>query len=88
MDRAAIEDLFAPVARVVVRRMFGGQGVFDEGRMVALEAGGILYLKVDPTSEAVFAEAGCEPFSYGSAKRRIVMSYRRLPEAAFEDPDE
>lgn len=87
MDREAIEDLFAPVARVSVRRMFGGQGIFVDGMMVALEADGILYLKSDADSSAAYDAAGADPFSYGTGRKRVVTSYRRMPEDAFEDPD-
>ena len=87
MDREAIEDLFSPVARVSVRRMFGGQGIFVDGMMVALEADGILYLKSDDDSSADYDAAGADPFSYGSGTKRVVTSYRRMPDDAFEDPD-
>lgn len=89
MDSEAIEDLFAPAARVSVRRMFGGKGIFVEGVMVGLEADGVLYLKADESTAAAFEAEGCEPFVYGEGgKRVIITSYRRMPEGAFEDPDE
>lgn len=88
MDREAIEDLFAPAARVFVRRMFGGQGIFVEGIMVALEAGGVLYLKSDDATAPAFDAEGCGPFAYGEGGKRVITSYRRMPESAFEDPDE
>ncbi len=88
MNREAIEDLFAPVAHVAVRRMFGGQGIFVDGVMVALEADGTLYLKADDETAARFDAEGCEAFAYGAGEKRVLTSYRRMPEAAFEDPDE
>ncbi|MHB2165872.1 TfoX/Sxy family protein [Alsobacter sp. R-9] len=88
MDRTALEDLFEPVGPVSIRRMFGGFGVFVDGLMVAIEAGGTIFLKSGPASAARFDALGCEPFSFMRAGRPMVTSYRRLPEAAFEDPDE
>lgn len=88
MDAADIEDLFAPAARVDVRRMFGGKGIFSGDRMVGLESDGVIYLKTDAETEPAFVAAGCECFSYGTkAGRTVTLPYRRLPEDAFEDPD-
>ncbi|WP_293861970.1 TfoX/Sxy family protein [uncultured Alsobacter sp.] len=88
MDAADIEDVFAPAARVDVRRMFGGKGIFTADRMVGLESGGVIYLKIDAETEPAFVEAGCECFSYGTKTgRTVTLPYRRLPEEAFEDPD-
>jgi DNA transformation protein and related proteins len=88
VDAADIEDLFAPAARVVVRRMFGGRGIFSGERMVGLESDGVVYLKVDGETEPAFVAAGCEAFSYGTKTgRTVTLPYRRLPEDAFEDPD-
>jgi len=87
VDRDAIEDLFSPVARVAVRRMFGGQGVFVDGMMVALEADGTLYLKSDDACGAAFDAQGADAFSFAKGGKTVVTSYRRMPEAAFEDPD-
>lgn len=89
MDRAALDDLLAPARPFLVKRMFGGHGVFDGGMMIALEARGTIYLKVDEVSAPLFEERGCETFSYGTRKgeRRLIGTYRRLPEDAFDDPD-
>jgi DNA transformation protein len=87
MDRADIEDLFAGVARVGVKRMFGGQGVYAGGRMVALEAGGVLYMKVDDVTRPAFEAAGSEPFTYEARGRTMRIGYWRLPEAAFDDAE-
>ncbi|WP_108663239.1 TfoX/Sxy family protein [Acuticoccus kandeliae] len=85
MTEADVEDLFAPMVPVTLRRMFGGMGVFHEGRMFALVAYGELYLKTDGESVAAFEAAGSVPFSYTSGTRTVVTSYWRLPDDAFED---
>ena len=55
MDADAIRDLFQGLGEVRIRRMFGGQGVFSDELMFALEAGGELYLKADETSVGAFS---------------------------------
>lgn len=77
---------FAPVD---ARSMFGGVGIFRAGRMFALIADDVLYLKSGPANAAVYDAEDLAPFSYDTRKGdRVVMSYRRAPEAVFDDPDE
>ncbi len=68
--------------------MFGGWGLFLDGIMFALVADGRLYLKVDGETEAQFADAGAEPFTYRSPSRTVQMSYREAPDGGLEDSDE
>ncbi len=89
MDADAILDLFRPLGPVIVKRMFGGKGVFADGRMFALEADGEIYLKVDDATRPIFEAAGLRPFTYSPARGgEIVMSYCLLHPAAFDDEDE
>ncbi|MDP3568953.1 TfoX/Sxy family protein [Sediminibacterium sp.] len=88
MDRARIEELFAPFAAVSVKRMFGGHGLYADGLFFAIEAGGEIYLKADRQSAARFQEAGSRPFVYQGKDRPITVSYWSLPDQALEDADE
>lgn len=89
MTEADIHAMFADIAPVTVRRMFGGLGVYSEGVMFALAAGGELFLKADEDSAPAFGEAGSTPFVYqGRGGRSVALSYWRLPAAAYDDADE
>lgn len=89
MDREYLADLFAAFGTVGVRRMFGGHGIYRDGAMFALEAGGALYLKADADFGRELEARGSEPFSYvASNGQRTVMSYWRVPEAAMDDPED
>lgn len=88
MDADRIHELFAPIGAIAIRRMFGGAGIYRDGRMFALEADGELYLKVDQTTRAAFAAVGSRPFTYTGKGKPVAMSYWLLPETAHEDPDE
>jgi DNA transformation protein len=68
--------------------MFGGAGIFCDGLMIGLIADGVIYLKADELGQAAFAAEGLGPFTYGKAKKRVVMSYWRMPERLYDDPDE
>jgi DNA transformation protein len=77
-------ELLSAVGTVVLRRMFGGYGLFCDGVMFALIAGDELYLKTDAHNRAEFERVGCTPFVYGNERRRVVMSYFRAPDEAIE----
>ena len=80
-------ELLATVGLVVVRRMFGGYGLYCGGTMFALIANDVLYLKVDEVNRGEFERAGATPFVYEAKGRRMVMSYLSAPAQALESPD-
>ncbi|MEX6507946.1 TfoX/Sxy family protein [Jiella sp. M17.18] len=89
MDEEFLRDLFASLPGLAIRRMFGGQGIYADGRIVAVVIRGTLYLKSDPESEAVYAAAGLERWTYQRPGRQPVkMPYWRMPDDAFDDPDQ
>jgi DNA transformation protein and related proteins len=78
-----------PHGDVRSRRMFGGAGLYSGGVMFALVAYGALWLKADAVNAADFDAEGCPPFVYdGKRGAPVAMSYRRMPDAALDDPDE
>lgn len=84
-----LTELFEPLGGVSMRRMFGGVGVFRDGLMFALLARDVLYLKSDGETDAAFEAEGCEPFSYeAKGERRVITSYRRVPERLFDETDD
>jgi DNA transformation protein len=56
-----LAELFAPLGRVSLRRMFGGIGISKNAIMFGLVAGDILYLKADETTRLRFEAEGCGP---------------------------
>jgi DNA transformation protein len=89
MDPDYLRDLFASFRPVTVRRMFGGAGIYADGVMFALVAGGAIYLKADETNRPDFEREGLPPFHYEARNgKRAVMSYWRMPERLYDDPDE
>ena len=93
MDPDFIRELFAAFGPVTVRRMFGGSGIWSEGLMFALVFDGAIFLKVDEASIPDFEREGSRPFVYTRAKSpsrvgRHSLSYWRLPERLYDDPDE
>jgi DNA transformation protein len=88
-DPEYLAELFAGFGPVTVRRMFSGAGIFAEGLMIALVVDGVIFLKADEETIPQFEGEGLSPFSYKiKGGRRTIMSYWRMPERLYDDPDE
>ena len=74
---------------VSVRRMFGGAGLYRDGKMFGLIADDVAYLKVDDTNRDDFAKAGSSPFNpYPDKNKAAVMSYYEIPPEVLDNRDE
>ena len=76
-----------------MKRLFGGAGLYADGRIFGLVFDGAIYLKVDDANIPDFEREGSRPFVYTRAKSpsRVghhSLSYWRLPERLYDDPDE
>jgi DNA transformation protein and related proteins len=84
-----IRELFTSFGTVTIKRMFGGAGIYAEGRMFALVHEGAIYLKADAQNAAAFEGEGLPSFTYTTrAGQRGVLSYRRMPDRLYDDPEE
>ena len=84
-----LRDNLRPLGRVATRRMFGKTGVFCDGAMLGMVADDALYLRVDDLNRAAFAEAASEPpLSYEKGGQSIDLSFWRLPDRLYDEPDE
>jgi DNA transformation protein len=72
-----------------MRRMFGKTGVFCDGVMFGMVTENMLYFRVDDHNRAVFKEAeSSPPLSYEKKGSTIDLSFWRVPERLFDEPDE
>ena len=85
---AQMEELFAVVEGVSLRRMFGGLGMFRRGLMFALVADEVLYMKADEATSDAYEAEGCGQWVYDGKTRPVPMPYWRLPERLYDEPDE
>jgi DNA transformation protein len=83
-----LRDGLAGLGPVLVRRMFGGAGIYSDGVMFALVVDDTLYLKADAVSRAAFEGEGLGAFVYDGKGKAITMSYWRAPERLLDEPDE
>ncbi len=84
-----LREQLAPLGRVTMRRMFGKTGVFCDGLMFGMVTENMLYLRVDDHNRLAFREAGSfPPLSYEKKGDTIDLSFWRVPERLFDEPDE
>ena len=84
-----LREQLAPLGRVTMRRMFGKTGVFSDGLMLGMVTRDTLYFRVDDHNRAAFKEAASfPPLSYEKKGCTIDLSFWRVPERLFDEPDE
>jgi DNA transformation protein len=83
---AWVIELAQPTARVTARAMFGGHGLYADGRIFGIVIDDTVYLKTDEGNRAEFAALDLDPFVYATKTgARTAMSYFRAPDEALEN---
>jgi DNA transformation protein and related proteins len=84
-----LREQLGPLGRLTMRRMFGKTGVFCDGVMFAMVTENTVYFRVDEQNQATFAEAAAfPPLNYEKKGCTIDLSFWRVPERLFDEPDE
>ncbi|WP_298726711.1 TfoX/Sxy family protein [uncultured Ferrovibrio sp.] len=83
-----VQELFAPLGGVSIRRMFGGAGIYSRGVMFGLIDEDTIYLKADAESRKAFEARGCGQFVYDGKGKPVAMSYWQMPPELVDDADE
>lgn len=78
-------DLLSPWAPVTAKGMFGGYGMYRQGQIFAIVIDDTLYFKVGEKNRPDYESAGSSPFTYVTKRKKIVMSYWRVPDEVLED---
>lgn len=84
-DDEELADRLGPLGDVTRRRMFGGLGIYQRGRIFALIFLGRLYLKVDAESSGEYEARGMGPFRPN--ERQTLRSYYETPPDVLGDPE-
>ncbi|MEO0542650.1 MAG: TfoX/Sxy family protein [Pseudomonadota bacterium] len=90
MDEEFLKDLFASVGSISIKNMFGGQGIYVHGMIIAAVQSGNLMVKGDEECAAVYENAGMTRWAYENPKtgKATFMPYWKVNESALDDPDE
>src|SRR3954466_9320711 len=84
-----LREQLAPLGRVTLRRMFGKTGVFCDGVMLGMVTDNTLYFRVDDANRETFREAEAfPPLNYAKKGAMIDLSFWRVPERLFDEPEE
>ncbi len=84
-----VKELLAPLGPIMVRRMFGGAGVYCDAVVFAFIDDDTLFLKTDEVGRAEFQSEGMGPFTYMTKDGPgTLMSYWRAPERLLDEPEE
>lgn len=84
---AYLLDQLAGWGHVTARKMFGGAGLYRDGKMFGLVADDVAYLKVDDSNRDDFVQAGSRPFK-PYPNKPTVMPYYEVPPEVLEQPEE
>ena len=84
-----LREQLAPLGPIAMRRMFGKTGVFCDGVMLGMVRDNTLYFRVDELNKETFKEArSFPPLDYEKKGASIDLSFWRVPERLFDEPDE
>lgn len=88
-----VEELFADLGPVKVKRMFGGAGIYAGDVMFGLISEDQIYLRADAALSAELQAEGSVRWVYEKRAttktgKSVDMPYWRLPESALDEPDE
>lgn len=85
-----VEDLFANLGRIRIRKMFGGAGVYSGQDMFALIDKDRVYIKSDDALKEDLESEGGKPFEWTNPKtgKTMRMSYVSLPDQALDSREE
>jgi DNA transformation protein len=84
-----LREQMAPLGPITMRRMFGKTGVFCDGVMLGMVRENTLYFRVDDQNRGAFKEAqSFPPLNYEKKGGSIDLSFWRVPERLFDEPDE
>ena len=73
MDNADIDDMFAGLGPVTIKKMFGGKSVYFQGVILAIETDGEIFLKADSINAPQFEAAGSRQWSYDGKGKTVKM---------------
>jgi len=82
------DDLFAAFGPVVLKRFFGGEGIYAGAVMIGMVFDDVVYFKTDAETRKPFLAERCEPFGFMKGGARVVTGWYALPERLYDDPQE
>jgi len=82
-----VRDQLREWGKISVMKMFGGAGLWRDGKMFGLVADDVVCLKVDDTNREKYEAAGSGPLK-PFEDQKTVLSFYEVPSDIFESPVE
>ncbi len=82
-----VNELMREIPGVTSRAMFGGYGLYKDGKIFGMIANDILYFKVNDTNKADYERLGSQPFTYENKGKKYAMSYWEVPQEIQDEPE-
>ena len=83
-----VYDILGDVPNITSKAMFGGWGLYKDGKIFGIIADGELYFKVGESNRKNFEELGSHSFVYAKKDgKEYSMSYWLVPEEVLEDKE-
>lgn len=80
-----ILELMRPLKGIAARAMFGGYGIYKDGKMFAIVVDDELYFKGADSNRRDFEERGLHPFTYVRKGKPVALSYYQAPAECLDE---
>ncbi len=81
-----VHDLLGGIPGVTSRAMFGGYGIYKDGKIFSIIVDSELYFKATDAVKEVFKKSGSRPFTYTKKNgKTYTMKYYSVPEKVMEN---
>jgi len=87
LNEYVVHDLLSQIRGITSRAMFGGYGIYKNGKIFAIIADGELYFKVGDSNKADYQKHDSKPFVYDAHGKQMEMSYWQLPQEIMDNKD-
>ena len=89
-DRHRFDDLFAEFGPVVLKRFFGGEGIYAGEVMIGAVFDDIIYLTTDTETRKLFLAENCRPFTFEkrSTGEIVETHWYAMPDRLYDDSQE
>lgn len=89
-DRHRFDDLFSEFGPIVLRRFFGGEGIYSGDVMIGMVFDDRIYFKTDAITRKAFLAEKTKPFTFKkhSTGETVVTGWYAVPDRLYDEPEE
>ena len=83
-----VYDLLGDISGITSKAMFGGYGIYQNGKIFAIIVDGELYFKANEVVKEFFQKHESRPFTYAKKNgKTYAINYWFVPEEVYENRD-